>query len=104
MTQQEQPSSRVLRRLLALCRAEGIQVFHDDPGPGIPLVATYPENEPSHEQALCLAIDIGTNLARGGWTWNTLDPLTINAGESRSDAFTSALLANLYAAEALALD
>jgi len=95
-------SERVLRRLLALAKAEGIQVFNQDPGFGF-RCAIVPDDEPPHEQAIELAQDLGFNLARGEWVGHTLNQEEIDAGDARSSTFACALLANLYAAEALAL-
>jgi hypothetical protein len=106
MTQQEQPSARVLRRLLAFCQAEGIDVrsaLDPDPGPGVKPFVVRDKNEDPPDQALLMAMDLGLCLARGGWTWNTTNQQTIDSGDNRADTFACALLANLYTAEALAL-
>lgn len=97
-------SARVLQRLQALAKSEGIPVFSQDPGPGFPRCAIVPDDEPPHEQARALAEHLALCLVRGEETWRTSDQEVIDDGDARAEAFACNLLANLYAAEALALE
>jgi len=94
-------SARVLQRLLALAKSEGIPVFSQDPGPGFPRCAIVPDDEPPHEQARALAEHLALCLVRGEETWRTSDQEVIDDddGDARAEAFACKLLANLYAAQ-----
>lgn len=98
-------SERVLRRLLALAKADGLAVrtIEEDElhGYGKPPAVTFTPDTPAAEQAIDVAWSLGFQRMRTA-SWYCAAAQEEQNG-IRVDRFAATLLANLCAAEALAL-